>query len=379
VQGKPPVWSPPSQAQPLRPDSGNFFRDPNAARFPQYPTEPAVQAVLTQNPDIDTGDIDIFACASTLGNLLRFVRNIDKPFYFNVELIGKTVFFIRKESSSTAVIKDVRGFGHTFPEAYTSWDLDVKRSISHYRVVKYNFAGLDCLVRFGCDGYYNELSTSSLLEPKSISATTASINKEFEELIVASDRTHHPLTSSNNKSSLMIKIAGQPIPQKAIFELKTKHGKYPIDMAEIYPRLWVCQVRNLLLAYHDKAVFSDIRKQDLHHAVGRWEDDNNKALCSLAVLMQKIVIFMKSSSRGKLQIVRNEGGNLEIREHADNGSDALPQTVKARWVSHMDDTSSQSISPKHGLYSEEKLADDGVKLDYTACAEDCGYCGRCDY
>jgi hypothetical protein len=42
-----------------------------------------------------------------------------KPFRFDVDLIGDTVFFVRRENSPTGVIKDVRGYGHTFPENIT--------------------------------------------------------------------------------------------------------------------------------------------------------------------------------------------------------------------------------------------------------------------
>ena len=92
VPGRPPLWTPLNGSQQLQQDKGDYFRDPNAARFPSYPTEPAVRAVLTTEPDYPTSELDIFACGSTLGNLSRFVRGNDKPFRFNVEVIGETVF-----------------------------------------------------------------------------------------------------------------------------------------------------------------------------------------------------------------------------------------------------------------------------------------------
>jgi hypothetical protein len=372
--GKPPLWTPPPRPRQLNPDTGNFFRDPNAARFPKYPTEPAVQAVLTQNPDIDVGDIDVFACGSTMGNLLRFARNIDKGFRFNVELIGNTVFFIRKESSPTALIEDVRGFGHTFPEAYTTWEPDVKRSASHQRVIKYEFAGLSCLVRYGCDGYHKDLVTErDRAESKPVSRTPTNIVDEVGALSVGMGAQTN---MSDANASLEIMKAGSPVPQNAVFDIKTKHGKYPIDMAEIFPRLWVCQVPNLILAYHDRGIFSDIRKQDLRSEISKWEENKEEALSKLALLMQKIVAFAKVHSDVKLEIVRNEGADLEIREQADQGNDGLSQTSKARWTAHLDISPTESFKPGH----EGGLEDDEEEPDYTACSEEeCGYCGRCTY
>lgn len=46
-----------------------------------------------------------------------------------------------------------RGYGHTFPEANTTWEADVKGSASHQRLIRYNVAGLDMVVRFEADGY----------------------------------------------------------------------------------------------------------------------------------------------------------------------------------------------------------------------------------
>jgi hypothetical protein len=49
-------------------------------------------------------------------------------------VIGDTVF-VRREKSPTQVIKDVRGYGHTFPENYTSWDAETRGSISPQRII----------------------------------------------------------------------------------------------------------------------------------------------------------------------------------------------------------------------------------------------------
>jgi hypothetical protein len=375
--GKPPLWSPLPRPLRLRPDSGDFFRDPNAARYPEYPTQPAVEAVLTQNPEIDTGEIDVFACASTFGHLLRFVRNNDKKgFRFNVELIGKTVFFIRKEGSPTALIEDIRGFGHTFPEAYTTWEPDVKRSISHQRIVKYKFAHLNCLVRFGSDGYHKDLiAKNKHVESKSKFTTTKNLTDELEDLSVTGGKDLSA-SSSKTEASLLIRKAGNPIPQHAVFEIKTKHGKYPIDMSEIYPRLWVCQVPNFILAYHDRAVFSDIRKQDLRSEISKWEKENNEALCKLAVLMGKIVSFVKDNCMLKLEVIRKQGENLEIRKQFDGGKDALLKATKARWTTHVKESSAKSA----GCEEIKNVEDDEKELDYTGCSEEeCGYCGRCTY
>ena len=92
--------------------------------------EPVVRSIFEANPVFNAQEVDIFACGSTLGNLLRFARNVEteKPFRFLVEVVGQTVFLIRRENSPTEKIADIYGYGHTFPEANTTWDADLKSS-----------------------------------------------------------------------------------------------------------------------------------------------------------------------------------------------------------------------------------------------------------
>lgn len=111
-------------------------------------------------PEFDTTPIEVVGCGSTLGNLLRFAGSIERTFSFDVDVIGDAVFFVRREISPTELIPDVRGYGHTFPESYTTWNAKVKGPVSHQHIVKYTFGGLCCLVRSERDGYLKEKLSS---------------------------------------------------------------------------------------------------------------------------------------------------------------------------------------------------------------------------
>lgn len=101
-------------------DNEDYYRDPNPARYPAHQLEPAVQATFTSQPNFPTRSIDVFACRSTLGNLLRFVRKVEKPFRMLIQVVRHLIFFIRKGNSPTELIASARGFGHTFPDVYTT-------------------------------------------------------------------------------------------------------------------------------------------------------------------------------------------------------------------------------------------------------------------
>ncbi|KAH6681546.1 hypothetical protein B0J14DRAFT_623450 [Halenospora varia] len=308
VPGSPPLWSPSLSTKRLKEDSGEYFRDPNAARYPHFPAEPAFRALLAMHSDFDLSALDIVGCGSTLGNLLRFCGGINRDFRFNVDLVGDTVFFIRKESSPTVLISDICGYGHAFPEAHTTWEPDVKGSASHQRIIRYDFGGLKFMVRSESDGYLKQESEKDLI--KAQSATQADNSTLFETLTVTSK---HPTTDG----PLEIEMRGRQIPQKAIFDT-----------------LWVNQTPYFMFAEHFRGSFEpgDIQPMRISDGMAKWESDHEALLkCYQAVIME-IIATTRSSATGKLQIIRKASGPLEIQERvAGDNADVLPHDLYSRW------------------------------------------------
>ncbi|KAF3314444.1 hypothetical protein TWF173_004787 [Orbilia oligospora] len=385
--GKPPLWTPLSVPRQLDEDSGDFYRDPNAARFPSYPIEPAVQAIFRVDTAFSTSEIDVFACGSTLGNLLRFARHDDKPFRFTVELIGNTVFFVRKEGSPTELITGVRGFGHTFPEAYTTWESDVKGSETHQRIVQYKFGGLGFLLRFECDGYFNTA------RPRK------SIRKGDDDLAQALKAVSVSQSLPKQNNTLNIKTGGSEVPQSSIFDLKTRSGKHgqSIDMEQILPLLYLKQIPNFIVAYHNGAGLfptKDIKVENYEKKIRQWEIDNKSALERFSVLLRKIIEVVKMDECGRLEIYRPSLDYLEIRKQHGDESHVLPLSLRQEWenaglqVADEPDSDQESLQESEGVhlprgyynYNLDSDSDDDEAKDFTACsADDCGYCGRCTY
>ncbi|KAF3153579.1 hypothetical protein TWF569_001890 [Orbilia oligospora] len=387
VPGKPPLWTPLSVPRQLNKDSGDFYRDPNAARFPSYPIEPAVQAIFRVDAAFSTSDIDVFACGSTLGNLLRFARHDDKPFRFTVELIGNTVFFVRKEDSPTELITGVRGFGHTFPEAYTTWESDVKGSETHQRIVQYKFGGLRFLLRFECDGYFN---TARPRKPS---------RKRDDDLAQALKAVSVSQSIPRQNDTLNIKTGGSEVPQSSIFDLKTRFRRsgQSIDMEKILPPLYLKQIPNFIVAYHNGAGLfptKDINVENYEKKIRQWEIDNKSALERFSVLLRKIIEVVKMDECGRLEIYRPSLDYLEIRKQHGDESHVLPLSLRQEWenaglhVADEFDSDQESSQEGEGVhlprgyynYNLDSDSDDDRGKDFTACsADDCGYCGRCTY
>ncbi|KAH5416795.1 hypothetical protein HBI82_136560 [Parastagonospora nodorum] len=384
IPGKPPQWTPLQDLQRLPEDNGQYFRDPNAARCPQYPVAPVVQSVLHLHADFPTRSMDIVACGSTLGNLLRFVRGQDKAFRFLAQVIGNTVFFLRKENDPRELIPNVRGYGHSFPEANTTWENDVKGSETHQRIVQYDLGGLRFLVRFECDGYIMEESFKTKDRVKKKPTATTHIDDLLPGLGTASI-TPAPLSRSPGSDYIPIEHGGTEIPQHSIFDLKTRSGKYKseIDMSDIYPQLWIKQVPNFIVAYHDGAgLFKDVRVQDVQNEVLKWEADNIEAIHRLTVLLNRIVAFARND-QGLLEVYCPHEDCLELRRQHGQGTNALPGALRDAWANEaFSDSDDGGLELDQGYESAEdyKADSDEDEPDYTACSvEDCGYCGKCTY
>lgn len=363
--------------------------------------EPAVKAVLTQNLHFDAEDVDVFGCTSTLGNLLRFLKNDDKTFRFTVEAVGRTVFFVRRENSPDELIAGPRGFGptghgimipcplrstlsetdsrsaigHAFPDRYTSWPKGVESSASHQRIISYQFAGLKCLVRFEADGYLEKE-----LGPGYEDDTTIPSGDD--------DDTARAMLAIDNVNT---HSGGRLIPQHAIFELKTRgaHKRNDDQMSDHLPRMWQAQIPFFILAFHEYGLFkpADITIQDVRKKVAAWQDENQQLLRRLGVLLEKLVFFARDPAIGRYEVCVRERGVLEIREPGGTVSSPLASLLTWTWA---DRDGSDSGSSSNGasigtgagdadVAAHSDADDDDVPEDFTACTDACDYCGRCSY
>jgi hypothetical protein len=356
--GSPPLWSPSLSTKRLDEDSGEYFRDPNAARYsryeekveailtsklisPSYPIEPIFRALLAIHPDADLSSFDIIGCGSTLGNLLRFCVGINKDFRFDIDRIGDIVFFIRKESSPTALIPSICGYGHSFPEAHTMWEPDVKGSASHQRIIQYDFGGLKFLVRSESDGYLKQAVDRNAQLNDAGMANTSEDLPELKETL-ASEADNYSLLEdlrvsggpSSTGGPLHIEMRGRRIPQKAIFDLKTraKETRRPIDMDEVYRRLWVNQTPYFIFAEHFRGSFEprNIQPMFVSNEISKWEIDREALLKHYQAVIMEILAATRGSATGKLQAIRRGSGSLEIQERI-AGDDVLPYDLRSNW------------------------------------------------
>lgn len=322
--------------QSLEKDSGDYLRDINSALRPEFPVEPAVRAILHEKSKDPLLESDLFACGSTLGCLLSVARDEERSFRFGVERVGSTTFFVRKTNTPGETIDGVRGYGHTFPAAYTVWETPVSDSVSHQRIIQYDFMGLKIILRSKCDGYLPH----KLPGPEPQDHSTAS---DTEPLPAPKSDVDDHFNISAQSNGLDIITAGRAVPQHAIFDLKTRSNKVRDrvlhNREELCPPLWANQTPNLVLAFHDDGTFNkaDILLKDVKGEVREWEIRNSVNLERLGWLLRKLIDISKTPDTARFEVRRTGYGSLEIWTE-NPGWSALPKDLKVELGSPQDDS-----------------------------------------
>ncbi|KAK4501493.1 hypothetical protein PRZ48_007302 [Zasmidium cellare] len=361
VPGMPPQWAPLDEPRKLEEDSGTYYRDINAAHYPLHPLEPAVRAVLAQSPDLALDEIDVFACGSTMGNLLRFAQKSDKPFQLVVETIGETVFLIRRENTLDEKMQGVVGYGHSFPQTYTKLDKSVKNAETHQRMINYDFAGFTCIVRYEADGFLPQDAGRE-------------VPKQGVQALPELDR-------------LKLIPGGQAVPQESILEIKTRSSRKQLTLEQVLDgeigRLWMRQVPNFVLAYHTNGVFNDVQVHDVRQQLDDWEKSHQEDVKLVSATLAKIVSLARQDPGRRFEACYSVPGVLEIRHVGGEFPRALPDDLVRIWASgalsdHSDEESDNAVGSDAEAGGELE-SDEEEEEDFTACSEACGYCGRCKY
>ncbi|CAG7555758.1 unnamed protein product [Fusarium equiseti] len=370
IPGQPPKWTPLKGSSRLPGDSGDYYHDVNAAFYPKHPMEPAIVSIMEMHPE--PMPVHIVACGSSIGNLRRFARGVDLDNCFRilVEKIGNTVHFIRRENAPDETIKGIHGFGHTFSEAYTTWNPSVKGSKTHQRILSYQFGGFDLLVRFEGDGYIPEASDKS-----SVRSFEGDDIDQIQNLGVSEP-------PPNTTDQLVVSEGGEVIPQISIFDLKTRSARtrHKDHLGEQLPRLWISQMTNFLLAYHERGLFQekDIEIKNIKSDVEEWQELNQPSLNRLAALFHLILDSVRAPKDGKLEIAWSGYGSLEIRQQLPDASEVLSAPVKKRWEAWLGAGVKEADTGDSGWEDfMATLSDSDEQSDYAECDVECGYCGKC--
>ena len=291
--------------------------------------EPMFRATCEMNPELYLTDVDVVISREVMARLFEFITQKAKNLYLEVEIIGGTAVFVRKDLKTMELTNAKRRFKQGFLKQYTRWDTAVEGSSSHYRIAKFDFGGLKYLLRFHSNGYFAKtaggVDTASSREQGGMAdlADTASLSNAGYLSTFGKNR---PIAGQR----LVIRNGGHKVDQGAAIEIRTqsvgsRRAMEKRDM--LLSRLWMCQTPNLVIAYHRDGRFLDVRTRDVREDLKKWENSNNIHLQKLVTLVRRIIDAVQNTITKKCRVTLMEWGQLEIREHDVSHQSALPDDL----------------------------------------------------
>ena len=270
-----------------------------------------------------------------------------------VEVIHGTIHLIRREKSPKELLPGLGGYGHTFPEAYTTWDQYVKCSASNHRVIKYKFGGLDMLIRFDCKAYINvEIDEVALQQ----SQENQSHADQMQHLLV-NEEHEAPQRTNTTPAGIQVEQSGELIPQSKVTDIKTRSETVKGDVLQKeLPRLWISQTPTFILARHDNGIFMDIQVSDITHRIQRWEVEHRQLLGRLASLLRHIRNIAQCQKLNQLEIVRPRNGDIEVHMQTPDSGTAFSEAVKREWSEWLVSGGSKAEEVSAEVVEEPRMA-----------------------
>ena len=113
-----------------------------------------------------------------------------------------------------------------------------------------------------------------------------------------------------------------------------------------------------------------------------WEKSHQEDVRLVSATLAKIVSLARKDPGRRFEVCYSGAGDLEFRHVGGEFPRALPDDLVRIWASgalsdHSDEESDLAVGSDAEAGGE--LESDEEEEDFTACSEECGYCGRCKY
>ncbi|TID20285.1 hypothetical protein E6O75_ATG07745 [Venturia nashicola] len=325
--GAPPKWTPNEWAIRLKNDGAAGFHQ---GKLIAYPMEPLVRSIYQENPLFKSHNVNIVACGTTLGQLLKYFqyRGRHSAFQIRADLIGETLFLTRPSRSNEEKAKDAQRFGRGYKQLNTTFDKDINNIGTHHRVIEYTLGGLNILLQFEADALH-ECKVSKPTGGDPVATRSTYLNFDTTTQKRAGAAPPKPAETVQH-----IKV-----PQSALLRIETyaDHDltgrKRDKIIAGLLPVLWLRQTPCVAIAWHNNGVFepSDVKHRDCREDIASWEQGNQEDIRKLILMLKSIISEVKASSSHKMEFFAEASGQLQRKELASESSSILPEHLAERW------------------------------------------------
>ncbi|RYP62995.1 hypothetical protein DL771_009480 [Monosporascus sp. 5C6A] len=336
VPGGPPKWKPPTLPITLPLDRGMQYVDQNAFRIPKYPFEPIFWALDLMNPDVRFNDVDLVCNRNSLRKLLDIAATgrCKDPFVMHLHMVAKTLFITRKEKNGRAMVlgSTNSGYGHNFEKACTEADGDVVGTASHHRVVKYNMGGLNCVVRFEVDAYYDGDEEGVCVHDFDHRGNALA---ERLDLLTLQEIDSHSTKGTTSNTSTNAVRKGAVLSSSQMAEIKSRKGRGgTVSCTRYLPQLWFGRTPYLFIGRNTNDTFHEIVKIHAGSKFTEWEKDNQEGLRKLVGILKQLkeVVSKVESNAAVLLYEKKKDEPMKILKMK-NPTSVLPEEVRRKYWS----------------------------------------------
>jgi hypothetical protein len=227
--------------------------------------------------------------------------------------VGNTLFIGRKPKKAKSASQE-GSYGRSIEEYFTAEDPALEDGQGHHRVLRYDFDGLDMVVRIEADAYVPDLEYKPdapvVLQPLHDSTTTS-----------ATSIFHH-----TPRPTIVIP-KGTIVPHAQIVEMKSNDKTKPKE------QMWFVRTPLCCLGAHKNGLFTraDVEMFD-QDEVEEWENKYQIGLRKLVWLLHELRTVVKDRTReGTAVLVATGKGKPIVVYETKTRVGALPQEIVERF------------------------------------------------
>lgn len=272
------------------------------------PTESILHVMSLCDPNFDWSSVDLVTDRNNLRKLLRFLEaSPGAPLFPDAEESFEIIVDVPDGRRPVVFTCDLHkdtpaplGFGHVFEERLTTMPEVAKTLHGYFRLILLNLNGFKVVVRTEVDALDKPLNDGACPEgpwrPCNDSATGL----------------HHRASGTFNDAD------------GAVVEMKTKSAFFPdFPWRSTFYQMLLGKVDKLVLGWHKKGHFPPPIEYSFNDVRSKANDDVDKRLYQLGVLLDRVVSFVKQAGVPKaLKLVWDGGAtDLRIEERCLGGDD----------------------------------------------------------
>ncbi|EIW75664.1 hypothetical protein CONPUDRAFT_147212 [Coniophora puteana RWD-64-598 SS2] len=205
--------------------------------------------------------LDVITDRNSLRKLLRWVTGSNSnPFRIDVQRSGKTCIFTKVKTADHSA--QTTGYGLGFEAAATRPGPGCEGTYGHYRIITYDFGGLQVLIRFEVDACLSADTNDNVSDELASALSELTVDTS-----TSTRQANVDVRYSDFGLSVELQSSRELVPQSSLIDLVTRTMKGDVRWQEVFPQMYLSQTEYLYIARHERGMFGNVEKVRLNGAM----------------------------------------------------------------------------------------------------------------